>query len=269
MLSWWCVDLASHALAPQEREVVGGDFAESGESGGQALRDLLGLIVRRQAALWKGPGPWVALLGLVVPLGMMLSLVSKRAAGLCAIYAWLYVNNWTAGYLAAGFRQDLVHTAAAFAFTYLTLICAAWSGGLALGFLSRRAIGINGLLFLLVLLLGTLPTPARDSGPNAPVFSLTFYRVVLPFLVLAVLVLIPAFAGMHHGLGLDGLPRLLRMVACVCTLATMLAMLAATLKPHWGGWFSVFAAVGPLGYIAVTAIWRHHGIGGVVSDEAN
>jgi hypothetical protein len=75
MLSWWCVDLASHALAPQEREVVGGDFAESGESGGQALRDLLGLIVRRQAALWKGPGPWVALLGLVVPLGMMLSLV--------------------------------------------------------------------------------------------------------------------------------------------------------------------------------------------------
>jgi hypothetical protein len=112
----------SGALEPQEREAVRGDFAESGESGGQALRDLLGLIIRRHAALWKDPGPWVTLLGLVVPLGMMLSLVSRRVPGLSAIYAWLYVNNGVAGYLAAGFRQDLVHTAAGFAFTYLTLI---------------------------------------------------------------------------------------------------------------------------------------------------
>ncbi|MGH9696294.1 MAG: hypothetical protein ACRD5Z_19255, partial [Bryobacteraceae bacterium] len=127
MLIWWCVELASHALEAPEREAVRGDFAESGETGGQALRGLLGLIMRRQAALWKGWGPWAALLGLVVPLGMMLSRVARGAAAESAIYAWLYVDNWTTGYLAAGFRQDLIHYVATFALSYLALICAAWS----------------------------------------------------------------------------------------------------------------------------------------------
>lgn len=262
------MDLASHALEPHEREAVRGDLAESGETGRQALRDLLGLIIRRQAAIWKDWRPWAALLGLVVPLGMMLSMVSRRAAAGSAIYAWPYVNNWTTGYLAAGFRQDLIHYIAMFALSYLTLACAAGSGGLALGFLSRRAIGINGLLFLLVLLV-SLSTTTRDSGPNAPVFALTFYRVVLPFLVLALLVLVPAFAGMQQGLRLAKFPRLVQIITGICALATMLVMLAASLGPRWGGRFSAFAVIGPVGYIAVTAIWRRYGIGGVVTNEAN
>jgi hypothetical protein len=61
-------------LEHDEREAVCGDFAESGETGWRALRNLLGLIVRRQAALWKGWQPWLTIVGLVGPLGMLLSL---------------------------------------------------------------------------------------------------------------------------------------------------------------------------------------------------
>src|SRR5205823_12219606 len=50
---------------PDERVAVRGDFAESGETGGQALHDVLGLVVRRQAALWQGWRPWLVFVGLV------------------------------------------------------------------------------------------------------------------------------------------------------------------------------------------------------------
>lgn len=50
---WRLVDLLSRMLKRDERDAVLGDQAESGVSGGQALRDLLGLIARRQVALWQ------------------------------------------------------------------------------------------------------------------------------------------------------------------------------------------------------------------------
>jgi len=49
---WWLVDKLSSVLEANERDAVRGDFAESGATGGQALRDMAGLVARRQAALW-------------------------------------------------------------------------------------------------------------------------------------------------------------------------------------------------------------------------
>lgn len=69
-ICWWLVDVVSQLLEPNERDAVRGDLAESGETGGQALRGLLGLVVRRQAALWKDWRPWLALAGLVGPAAM-------------------------------------------------------------------------------------------------------------------------------------------------------------------------------------------------------
>jgi hypothetical protein len=134
MLSWWCVDFISRALAPEEREAVRGDLMESGETGSRALRDVLGLTIRRQTRPWKNWRPWLALLCLVLPLSATLLSMSCGTANGTAVYSWLYVNNWTPGYLAEGFRQDLVHNLAIFALSYLKLIFAAWSAGLALGF---------------------------------------------------------------------------------------------------------------------------------------
>jgi hypothetical protein len=47
-------------LDSDERLAVRGDLEESGETGLQAVWDVLGLVVRRQAALWKDWRPWLA-----------------------------------------------------------------------------------------------------------------------------------------------------------------------------------------------------------------
>ena len=76
-----------------------GDLTESRASGRRALLDVLGLVVRRRAALWMDWRPWLALVGVVIPLGLLLSHVSRWWADGFAIYAWLYVNNWTWAFL--------------------------------------------------------------------------------------------------------------------------------------------------------------------------
>lgn len=52
-ICWWVVHRLSLLLESNERDAVLGDFAESGESAGKALADLLGLLLRRQVALWR------------------------------------------------------------------------------------------------------------------------------------------------------------------------------------------------------------------------
>ena len=49
-------DLVSQMLEPHEREVVQGDLLEAGESAWQSLVGILGLVIRREAALGKTGG---------------------------------------------------------------------------------------------------------------------------------------------------------------------------------------------------------------------
>jgi hypothetical protein len=70
---WRLVDILSRMLEVEERQAVRGDLAESGESIGRALRDVLGLIVRRQIGLWTEWQPWLALLGVACLAGVPLS----------------------------------------------------------------------------------------------------------------------------------------------------------------------------------------------------
>jgi hypothetical protein len=46
-ICWSLVEILSRMLEPDERDAVRGDLAESRETGGQALRDVLGLVARR------------------------------------------------------------------------------------------------------------------------------------------------------------------------------------------------------------------------------
>ncbi len=173
-IAWWLVEVAARSLEAGEREAVSGDFLESGETGGQALRDVLGLVVRRQAELWKDWRPWLVLLGLVVPLGVLLSLVSRMTADSSSIYAWMYLNNWTWTYLSnAGARADLIRYGAGVSLNYLALVCWSWTGGFVLGFWSRRTIAVNVSLFGVTLLLAELLGAPRYLGhwlllPAAP-----------------------------------------------------------------------------------------------------
>ena len=65
-LGWSMVDAVSQLLERDEREAVRGDLAESGESAGQALMDVLGLVVRRHILHWKSWRPWLAAFGLAL-----------------------------------------------------------------------------------------------------------------------------------------------------------------------------------------------------------
>jgi len=189
------VEIASEMLEPDERDAVRGDLAESGASARQALRDVLGLVARRQAALWKHWRPWLALAGLV-PLGMLLSLVARRTADGSAIYIWMYANNWDWAILDnPAFWLILAPYAAKILLAYLILSCVACASGFALGSVSRQAVYTNAALFCLVVLI--LGPPSRHIVNNQAVFSLTFYSAIFPLIVQTMLVLLPSLWGMR------------------------------------------------------------------------
>jgi hypothetical protein len=187
---WWLTDLVSRTLEPDEREAVRGDLAESGETSWQAFLDVLGLALRRQSALWMNWPPWLVLVGLVLPLGVLLCLTSRRDADHSAIYLWLYVNNWDPSFLSnPGFRHELAQHIGAILTGYFTLFCWSWSSGFLLGSVSRRgSLPFQSILFVVFVLFGAfLGAPprhfghalfnrARDFSNNAAVFDLVFYR---------------------------------------------------------------------------------------------
>ena len=198
---WRLVEVLSRSLEPVERDVVHGDFAESGATGEQALRDLAGLVLRRQVAMWRDWRPWLTLAGLVVPLGILLSLISRGTADRSAIPIWEYTANWNRAYLTnAGLRLDMFRSVADILTKYLVLMCVSWSSGFVLGFVSRRTIVINGALFCLVLVIAEfLGAPQTHYPWHEAVFSLIFYDWVFPLIVQTVLVLLPSLWGMHRG----------------------------------------------------------------------
>jgi carboxypeptidase family protein len=267
-ICWWLVDRGSRILEPDERDVVLGDFAESGVTAERALCDLLDLVVRRQAALWTHWRPWLALLLVVAPFGILLGLVCRWWAEGSATTFYLYVNGWTWAYLESpGARLDLARNSAAVFLDCSALICWSWTSGFALGRLSRRAIWATGTLFCLVLSVELLAVRQHHNPYNPGVWSLPFYSVMLPGLARTVLVFLPSIWGMHKALRLAILPPLQAIlwavaIATVTGLATReleVSVMAALspLRPSWGLRLLPFAAVCPAVFMLATAKWRH------------
>jgi hypothetical protein len=233
---WWCAGRVSRLLDSAEREAVYGDFAESGETGVRALLGMLGLVARRQIAYWNDWRPWLALAGLIIPFGVLLSLVSRQVAGWSSTYLWLYFNNWRADDLwDAGFRVLAVQSAIALFSTYALLGCSSWSVGLALGSASRRTVPTNSALFSLVFLAGAW-LGGLSSNPALRLSGRTiFYGSIYPGLILIALALLPCFWGMGHGLEMRAQPRVLRSslwIAAVITLALLVTRSLALLPIH-------------------------------------
>src|SRR5262249_30323988 len=130
-------------------------------------------------------------------LGFLLGAVSRSWSYASAIYAWLYVDNWTWAQLgSAGSRLALASTAGVFAARVLALAVASWASGFVLGVFSRRTIWTAGALFCLALTAGfaVAPPPAEQ---HAVVFAMTFYRLVLPLFTATALVAVPSVFGMR------------------------------------------------------------------------
>ena len=283
-ISWWLVDVVSRVLEPGERDVVRGDFAESGETASRALGGVFGLAVRRQAALWTDWRPWVILTGLILPLGMLLSVASRMTAGGSATYLWLYVNNWDWGLLRyAEFWYELRDSVAFVSMGYLILACWSWTAGFVLGSASRRTVPLNGVLFCFALLIGGLLGAPRylafwgqlmnrpvSPDEHNPVSALAFYRVVLPMIVEAVVVAVPALWGMREGAGAGRLRLLLRLASWTAAAAALAAM--AIQQPGVGFMLAAYrhpeiwqsrpvralqlVVYWPIAYMAAGTIWR-------------
>jgi hypothetical protein len=251
----WLAELLSQTLDPLERDAALGDLAESGGASARALRDIFGLVARRQAAPWKPPWPWFALFAIVLPFGAFLTMVSRLTTFSSSVTIWLYAGNWDWALLGdAAYRHDLAKYGAEVLLSYLTLACWAWTTGFLLANLSRGAVIVNGIALCVVLLPGLfLGIPLNRGDPNSAVFELTFYRVMLLPIIHTALVLVPSVGGMRMGFNAGGHWGL--AAASTLTIVTGLAAIALHNQLAW--WLLLHIGFyWPIAYLTTAAIRR-------------
>ena len=190
-------DLAATLLESQERDVVRGDLAECGVNGWRACLEVLGLVARRQAALWADWRPWLALVGVVLPIGVLLSHASRSWADSTALDISLYVRLWEWSYLQyPGWRHELFWSFESIALSAAALSVWSWTCGYMLASVSRRTVWVTAIVLALVVFLATLGTStvARITHDK---FAGHFYGVVLPRLFRAAFVMLPVLWGIY------------------------------------------------------------------------
>jgi len=152
---WRLAAVLSRFLESGERDAVLGDLTERAAGGMRALIDVLGLVVRRQAALWKTSGPWLALAAVVGPASAMLSLTCFALWRSYDLYFWIGRNY---GEIDPTVLQEthltLLHGIVLMLRGSVVLACLAWTAGFVIGALSHRAVGVTGSLFSALMLLG-------------------------------------------------------------------------------------------------------------------
>jgi hypothetical protein len=82
-VGWRLIDAVALLLERDEREAVLGDLVEAGESAWHGLLDVLGLVIRRQAVLWRSWRPWLAAFALALPGSLLLMGFSPSARRIC------------------------------------------------------------------------------------------------------------------------------------------------------------------------------------------
>ena len=190
-------DLTAQLLESHEREAVRGDLAECGVGGWRAFREVLGLVLRRQAGLWTEWRPWLALVAVVLPLGILLSHASRSWADSSALDISLYLRLWDWSYLEyPGWRRDLLGAVWSMGLSAAALSVWSWTCGYMLACVSRRTVWVAAIAFALVVFFATLGTStvARISHDK---FAGHFYGVVLPRLFRTAFVMVPLLWGIH------------------------------------------------------------------------
>jgi hypothetical protein len=230
--SWSLVNFVSQLLEPAEREAVQGDLAEAGETPWQGFRDVLGLVVSRQALLWKNWRPWVATFGVVLPGSLLLMGLSLRVSGGFQLYAWIIGNRqFIDPKLLQETGLSLGSGVSLLACRSLLLIARSWTAGFVVGSMSRRTVWVSALSSLLPCFFCL----ARFRGPS----------VSKPCLLLF---LIPAIWGVRQGLRVTRINR--------SSAITLALGVAALMIPTWSGgnwWIIDLALTWPAWYMVATA----------------
>jgi hypothetical protein len=196
---WVCVEAASRMLGRDEREAVVGDLIEAGEGAGRAMLAVLGLILRREAAVWKTWRPWIAAFGLSVPCSFLLmgaSLSVSRALQSVVASSYGHVGHPLDSPWLSAIPQTLL------------LVGWSWTGGFVVSTVSRRMLWVSTISCLLPCM-----------------FCLSRFRVesLPPFCLL--LFLLPAVWGASDGLRIGRIKRgpaiLLAVAVTLLTIPTL------------------------------------------------
>jgi hypothetical protein len=222
-LGWTLVEVVSQLLERDEREAVRGDLAEAGESGWRGLLDVLGLVIRRQALLWKNWRPWLAAFGLALPSTLLLMGFSLSVS---QSYQRLFnpvLVKATGLSVGPGFSLLLCHV--------LLLLGWSWTGGFVVGSVSRRTVWVSAIL-------GLLPC----------VFCLARFRVESLSRFCLLLFLLPAIWGVCRGLQIARIK-----LSSAIVLAVAVTALTIPMWSNNGQWIPNWALSWPAWYLVATA----------------
>ena len=235
-IRWPQVNQLSCLLEADERNVVLGDLVEAHASAGQAFWSVLGLVARRQAALWKDWRPWLVLAA-IGPIGLQLSRMSLSLSALAEMNLRTY---WTYG-VRYGDGLNTIEEIVMAASAGLVLLVCSWMSGFALVTLSRRTVWISLLLYF-----GTCIYPfvsvfyfvirSRPVSHHPLAFSRLLVMLTLAALVRTGFFLVPFLAGAL---------RALRGRALTLPQTSILAaaIVGLTVLTTWTGGFSGAAVV--------------------------
>jgi hypothetical protein len=136
--TWQLVELSSRLLEAKDRDIVLGDLAETEEGAWRCLLEVFGLVLRRQAGLWRKPWPWLAGFMVALPSGFLLMVASLSVS--CTwerlVHHQVFDKQWPTGH--EGFAMLGCHI--------LLVGLWSWSTAYVLGFTSRRTLWASTVL---------------------------------------------------------------------------------------------------------------------------
>jgi len=228
---WSLVETAARLLTRNEREAVLGDLVEAHENVWQGLLGVLGLVFRREAALWKSWRPWLAGFGVAMPSSFLLMGASLSV-------------SWS--YLTLRCPELLQESTLTLGSGSLVLLCKAllligwsWTGGFVVGSVSRRTLLASAALYF-----------------SPCLFCLSRFRVESLSKFCLLLFLLPASWGVYQGLRAS---RVKLSWAFIVALTVTVLMLPdwSNAGQHWWSaprWTLNWALCWPAWYL-VAAAW--------------
>ena len=227
--AWFLVEAVARLLDREEREAVLGDLTEAEESGWKGALEIIGLVSRRQAALWYDWRPWLASLLVGLPGTLLLMGVSLSISCTYRRLMDHEVFNAHAPTGHEGFPLLLCHV--------LLLILWSWTGGFVVGYVSRRTVWVSAV-----------------SSLAACFFCLARFREASVPALCLFLFLPPAILGIHHGL------RIIRVKpGPAFALATAVSVLMICAWSNQAMWIVNWALLCPAWYL-VMAAWNPRGL---------